>query len=71
MSAALQSPKMSAVPQLQLQSPKVPAGLQPPKPGFHRRALYKQSPARSPLREVLKARWAPGRGSLPNEKMHA
>ena len=54
MSAALQSPKMSAVPQLQLQSPK---------PGFHRRALYKQSPARSPLRDVLKARWVPGQGS--------
>ena len=37
------------------QSPKtVP---QSPKAGHLRRSLYKQSPAKTPLREVLKARW--------------
>ena len=32
---------------------------QSPKAGHLRRSLYKQSPAKTPLREVLKARWGP------------
>ena len=38
-----------------IQSPKTAP--QSPKAGHLRRSLYKQSPAKTPLREVLKARW--------------